>query len=497
MPPKEDKPTENPQDAADEDPSPADLGRVIDNLGFGCAQITQICVSGGMWMADASEFLILSSITKAMADDWGMKASERSAVVSIVFFGVLIGNFIAGKFGDYYGRRMPILASLGGLAVFNILTLFASGFVSLAIIRFFIGVSIGFGQPAQVALSMEISPTNRREDAVCGTQFIFGIGELYAAVLVWLQDPNMVKLDWRQLVVQISIPCVIFFFACLVFLHESPRILALQGRDEEAKVLLAQMQTCNGRPDVSLEFTPIQSERQNNMVERWWASMKIIFGRKLLFTTLACCFSCFSINSLYVGTFYAFPLMLPDMKLESAPAVTLISTALFDFLGQLASMVSSRLLPRRTGIVMFTFGQILSLVVFLYAAKQMANSPSVASAKLVQLSMNGIKFFTSAVFCVVFIYYSEIYPTVARSTGFGTTLTFGRIGAICAPMLYEYLHAATGSSDTFFYIVMVATIGNFGLFASLRETKDLKLEEHFKDDSDTGEVLPISATRSF
>lgn len=488
---------ENPQDdLAEEDPNSNDLSRVIDRLGFGCGQLSQIFVSGGMWMGDAAEVMILSSITKAMSKDYPMSPYQQSLIVSIVFVGVLLGNFVAGKFGDHSGRRPPILASMLGMAAFNILTLFADGFISLAIIRFFIGVSWGFGQPPQVALSAEISPSDKREDAICGTQVLFGLGELYSAFLVWQQDPQMQQLDWKLLVVYISIPPVIFFFACLAFLYESPRALALQGRDEEAREVLARMRTCNGRPDVSIEFQPIPNERQNDMIGRWWSTMKIIFGPQLAFTTVACCVSCFTINVTYIGTFYAFPLMLPEMHLGGAPAVTLINAALFDCLGIAIAFVFGKLWPRRLACVVFTFGQILSLVGFLWFTKQLkeASGDKRTNEMMLQVSMNGIKLFTTTVFCLVFVLYAEVFPTVARATGFGTTMTFGRLGAIVAPPLFEAVRDKV-STDAFFYLVMVAIVCNFGLFAGLHETKDLKLEDVFKDEG-TAEQMPISAARS-
>jgi len=499
MPDQSSDPKENPQDALEEDPGPADLGRVIDKLGFGCAQVTQIIMSGGMWIGDAAEVMILSAITKAISDDkWNMTSYQQGLVVSIVYVGVLLGNSVSGNFGDHYGRRGPILASSFGLAVLNLLTLCANGFTSLLFINFFLGFAIGIGQPPQVALSIETTPTERREEAVCGAQILFGLGELYAALLVWGQDPMMAKLHWRQLVIFLSIPSLLFFCVCLFFLYESPRILALQGRVEEAQAILARIRDCNGRPDVSLEFTSIQSERHHDrsMFDRWLTSLKLIFGKQLRSTTLVCCITCFSINLLYIGTFYAFPLILPDMKLHTTPGMALIASALFDLSGFVIAMGLAKLLQRRAAVVMLTFGQILSLVGFLYIRRNEMLFGDPSSAKdMLQVSMNGIKFFTSAVFMMVFIYYGEIFPTVARTTGFGTALACGRLGAVCAPLAYEYMRK-NASADSFFYLALAATILNFGLFGFLRETKDMKLDDDFKKEDDMSEVVPFSVTRS-
>ena len=50
-----------------------------------------------------------------------------------------------------------------------------------------------------------------------------------------------------------------------------------------------------------------------------------------------------------------------------------------------------------------------------------------------------IRFCQSAVELVFFTYTLEVYPTLFRSTSFGINVTFGNIGSILAPMIYEYV----------------------------------------------------------
>ena len=58
----------------------------------------------------------------------------------------------------------------------------------------------------------------------------------------------------------------------------------------------------------------------------------------------------------------------------------------------------------------------------------------------VELILNFIiRFCESAIELVYFTYTLEVYPTLVRSTNFGINVTFGNIGSIIAPMIYEYL----------------------------------------------------------
>ena len=58
----------------------------------------------------------------------------------------------------------------------------------------------------------------------------------------------------------------------------------------------------------------------------------------------------------------------------------------------------------------------------------------------VELTLNSIiRFCESAIELVYWTYTLEVYPTLVRSTNFGINVTFGNIGSIIAPMIYEYL----------------------------------------------------------
>merc|ERR1719272_2927372 len=121
-------------------------------------------------------------------------------------------------------------------------------------------------------------------------------------------------------------------------------------------------------------------------------------------------------------------------------------------------------------------------------------NPSATSLMVLQGGMYGMKLFTSGVFCMVFIFYSEVYPTIARATGFATVMTVGRCGSIAAPLLFEFMRKVS-SPEAFFYLIMVATVGNLALFGCQTYTKDIKLEDDFQD-TETAEQLPIRSART-
>ena len=63
---------------------------------------------------------MLASVSDAVATDLGIAEIEKSALMSLVFVGFLIGNFSGGIAADAFGRGSPVLWSYAGMLVFSI-----------------------------------------------------------------------------------------------------------------------------------------------------------------------------------------------------------------------------------------------------------------------------------------------------------------------------------------------------------------------------------------
>merc|ERR1719310_761201 len=78
----------------------------------------------------------------------------------------------------------------------------------------------------------------------------------------------------------------------------------------------------------------------------------------------------------------------------------------------------------------------------------------VASPTATLAGFLGMKVFVNIGFVVVYVYASEIYPPVARTSGTAFCLVAGRIGAILCPLVYELCHSFTGSYEAFFFVII-------------------------------------------
>ena len=88
-----------------------------------------------------------------------------------------------------------------------------------------------------------------------------------------------------------------------------------------------------------------------------------------------------------------------------------------------------------------------------------------------------IRFCQSAVELVFFTYTLEVYPTIVRSTNFGINVTFGNIGSILAPMIYEYI-----PNWLLLFIFAITTIIHSILLIFLPETEGKPMVESIEEE---------------
>jgi len=477
------------------------LPEVIDKMGFGMAQVRAGLVGGGCYFADGAELLLISAVTDAVATQWSMGPMQKGLVVTIVFIGILVGNFASGPIGDAHGRRQLILSSFIGIFAFSVASSFTVGFWSLSVARFCVGVSFGIGQPAWNTLGAEVTPADYRIMMSAMSQGFFILGELYSATLLMVDDPQMKDLHWRWLLRMGAIPSGIFGIACLLFMHQSPSYLAVSGQYEKAKEVLQSMRHDNGHPDdMSVDFALVTRKSQlKRMAKRLRAArrltvlskddllkqVRVVFGPNLWLSTLIVMYSCFVLNFLYYGCLYALPQVLASSaEPGSNAALELLTGALAEIPGQVLGILCGTYLTRKFNIKVYLGLSSLSLMSFVFSLIHPGGA-----AKIFQLAgIYGIKCFVAIGFVVVYQYSIEIYPTEARTTGTAINMGSGRVAGIISPLIFEGVVHMTGGYSMFFYLMIGCAVLNFLLIPLLKyETFGMALMDDI-DDEDEAEA---------
>ena len=83
----------------------------------------------------------------------------------------------------------------------------------------------------------------------------------------------------------------------------------------------------------------------------------------------------------------------------------------------------------------------------------------------------GLSFFMNGAFAGVYAYTPEIFPTSVRTTGVGSSSSFGRIGSVSAPILVGFVYPTLGFVGVFGMTTAVAVSPTtpYGSFASAAE----------------------------
>eukprot|EP00401_Gymnodinium_catenatum_P053295 CAMPEP_0117462538 /NCGR_PEP_ID=MMETSP0784-20121206/3105_1 /TAXON_ID=39447 /ORGANISM="" /LENGTH=403 /DNA_ID=CAMNT_0005256305 /DNA_START=59 /DNA_END=1267 /DNA_ORIENTATION=- len=392
------------------------LPDVIDKIGLGPAQAKVAILGGGIFFADGAEILLISAVTQSVASEWDLTKVQRASVISLVFWGILVGNIMSGPFGDFFGRKLPIMTSFLGVALFSLASASARSLQFLSCARFFVGMSFGIGQPSYVAMAAEMTPSHWRTFVGTIAQIMFCFGEVYAAGLILYDDPTMTHLDWRWVLRMGAIPGCVFFVLSTVWLHQSPFFLSAAGRHQEAKAVLESMAVDNGVADsISVEVTASRREPSSEaLLDALARHARIIFSGEMWLSSLIVIYSCFVLNFVYYGAIYALPQIIGNIGLQGAPVVELMIGAMLEIPGYMFASVLCWLLPRKPVMKVYLAGTVISLGLFICFATATKN---VVATFFVTVGYYGVKMWPSIGFVAVYQYSSEIYPTDARATG--------------------------------------------------------------------------------
>jgi len=329
-------------------------------------------------------------------------------------------------------------------------------------------MSIGFGQPAHMTLVSETTPAKWRPAFSSVGFHLFALGEVYTGFLLLADDPDMVDIHWRTLLIASAVPSFVFGILAVAFLKQSPLYLACGGRYEETREVLASIRSDNGSTDVSIDFKPYRvicgGDVQSRITEMLW----VIFGPENIVSTLILTISAFTLNISYYGSLYAFPQVLSQggVQMGSSPAVAVIIGGLVELIAYPVAVVCALTFPRL--VVMKIYGVVMttSLMAFAVGAPRQMGSP--IDQFLAMFGYYLSKFAVSIGFLIFYLYASEVFPTTARATGTSVVYAGGRVAAMSGSLIYEAILSHTGRFEDFFWLMSGLNLANLLLVGFLK-----------------------------
>ena len=195
----------------------------------------------------------VSEAAPAQTDMQNMANSIKGFVLSSALIGCIIGGALAGSISKSWGRKNGLfiaaiaflLSAIGAWKpeTFNFFGM--QPVYSFVIYRIIGGFGVGLASMISPMYIAEIAPAKIRGKLVSFNQFaiIFGMLVIYFVNYLIAGKGNadwLTNIGWRWMFFSGVIPAVLFFIL-LFFVPETPRYLAMKGKDDKALNVLAKI----------------------------------------------------------------------------------------------------------------------------------------------------------------------------------------------------------------------------------------------------------------
>jgi len=406
-------------DAASSRASTDEIVARLERLPTSWWQVKARIIVGVATFFDAFDALAIASILPVIVPLWKLTPQEIGFMISAGFVGQLLGALLFGFIAERYGRMTAMIWSIALFAVMSLVCAFAWDYNSLLVFRTIQGIGLGGEVPVAAVFISELAKAKGRGRFVLLYELVFPIGLTAASLIgLWVVP----RFGWQYMFVIGALPAFLAL-ALRSLLPESPRWLAVRGRNAEAEAAMAlieaETQKATGQPLPPPQPVVATTDKP--------ASLADLFGERYLRRTLVVWviwFSAYFVNyglSIWLTTVYRTVFQLPlDVSLRYG-----FITQVVGLLGTLICALTIDHVGRRPWFAFSFAAAALAL-----GALAMFPHPT---AEQVLISMTIAYFFVSTINIGVYLYTPELYPTRVRALGVGTGTAWLRFASIIGP----------------------------------------------------------------
>ncbi|KAL0818674.1 hypothetical protein ABMA28_008025 [Loxostege sticticalis] len=352
-----------------------------------------------------------------IVSEWDLVCDRRwlaSFTQMVLQLGILIGSIVFGFLSDRYGRKNTFLLSITTLIIFGFVVPFSPSYTVFTISRFFLGMATAGTMVISFVIIMETVGPRFRELLGCLFQIPFIIGHMTVPLFAYFFR------SWDTYTLALAVPPLIYLGYFFV-LNESPRWLVSVGRVEEATKIVTRAAEINNLPTSKIKetLTELSQDIQSRSDEPK-PNYSALFHHSLRLKTACCCGIWLITGVTFFGLNQYISQTSPD------PFVSVTAAGAIQIPSILLSIWLIRTFGRRATTIAFScFGGLCIIT--------LGCLPPTFAIRLT-LGTLGVSC-ASVVATTIYIYTSELYPTVVRNMGMGAASTAMRIGSMVAPFI--------------------------------------------------------------
>ena len=398
--------------------------------------------------------LIRSGIFNASGGVFGI--SDQAMFASVTFLGLFVGATFFTPIVDRLGRRPVFVYALLAYSAATAFTALQTTSLGVFAGRFPAGVGLGLELVTIDAYLIELTPAHMRGRAFAANHAIQFLAVPILAFMSWLLIPRdpLGYAGWRWVMMAGALGALIVW-VLRRRLPESPRWLTLNGRDEEAELIVAAIEgevfRRTGRALPPANLGVVEISRRVGLAELWRAP----YRRR---TVMLCVFNFFQT----IG-FFGFSNWLPSLLMAQGHD---ISHSLFysfciawayPLTPLLWGLTVAERFERKWLIVASAIGVATAGALFAVATNE---------SMLVVLGIT-IAGFATLLSMSYHPYQAELFPTEIRARAIGFVYSFSRLSTALTSFMIGFALTKYGTPGVFTLItismaVVVVSIGAFG-----------------------------------
>ncbi|XP_035218747.1 organic cation transporter protein-like isoform X2 [Stegodyphus dumicola] len=338
-----------------------------------------------------------------------------SLAKSIYMIGFLISVIFFGQLSDWIGRLPTIAISYVVSCISLLLSLLSTSYLMFVILRFFQAfgrtglTTIGF------VLLMEIVGPHHRTEAGIAIQLGWTVGFITLALVGYLFR------HWFWFQVAMSVPLLPLMFA-YKFIPESPRWLLIQGKVKQLEKILIEGAKLNGQ-ELKYAIKDLKMLTEQKPGQDRSTVFDLFRSPKM---------RCRVLNMIYlwiVNAFMYYGLSYNTNDLAGNPYLNFFLAGALEIPAYASVFFGIKKWGRRPTLTFF-------MLVGGCACAAIIAVPESISWLSTAFAMIG-KFCISGSFGILYLYTSELFPTVVRNVAIGTCSMWARVGSILAPFVKE------------------------------------------------------------